>query len=427
LLKIVDSRTTTIFVAAMISTTVILLGSATTTIIHRSYAQYNNNDLPTVREMISSFSFIPLASHTTAGPTPATSNVTQSSTNQTTSNSNNTFLTYTNSAYGIKVQYPSTWTRSANQSSNEIVRFISPPGTVPVSLNIIVKPGLSQSIPLQLYVNAGIDILKKSIPNFDLISSNATTLGGVPAEKMVYTGNLPSGLKLKLIQSFAIKDTTGYIVTSGTLPDDFTSYLPTVQKMISSFSFIPITIPLSTSNETAPSISTANQTGAMNFTPASAANFETAKAQYLSAWNHTTFHSGFDTFIQEDSDRGYGIYVTHPPVFRPGETVVLYDEPVGYGFKPVIDEQGNTLNQMNFTADITIAGSNGTELASIPDIPAGLLDSHNKNTEMYLTLKVTQTSPFPVGDYKITYTVKDGSTGKSFQIVKPVKIANIVS
>jgi hypothetical protein len=418
----VHSRTITIFVAAMISTTVILLGTSTT--IHRSYAQYNNN----IQEMVSSFSFIPLTtSHTTAGPTPATSNVTLSSTNQTTSNSNNTFLTYKNSAYGIKIQYPSSWTRSANQSSNEIVRFISPPGTVPVSLNIIVKPGLSQSIPLQLYINAGIDILKKSLSNFDLISSNATTLGGVPAEKMVYTANLPSGLKLKFIQSFAIKDTTGYIVTSGTLPDDFTNYLPTVQKMISSFSFVPITTPLSTSNESVPEASSANQAGAMNSTQASAANFEAAKAQYLSAWNHTTFHSGFDTFIQEDSDRGYGMYVTHPAVFKPGETIVMYIEPVGYGFKPVIDEQGNTLNQINLTANITVAGSNGTELASIPDIPAGLLNSHNKNTEMYLTLKVIQSSPFPVGDYKITYTVKDGSTGKSFQIVKPVKIANIVS
>ena len=98
--------------------------------------------------------------------------------------------------------------------------------------------------------------------------------------------------------------------------------------MISSFSFVPTTSALSTSNETAPTASTANQTGVMNSTQASAANFESAKAQYLSAWNHTTFHSGVDTFIQEDSDRGYGIYVTHPPVFKPGETIVLYIEPV---------------------------------------------------------------------------------------------------
>lgn len=134
---------------------------------------------------------------------------------------------------------------------------MSPPGTVPVSLGIIVRTGASQLIPLQVYVNAGIDVLKKIFSGFNLISSNATTLGGVPAQKMVYTANLPSGLKLEFLQLFAIKDNTSYVVTSGTLPGNFATYLPTVQKMISSFSFTPPTTPLSSSNETVPA---SNQT-----------------------------------------------------------------------------------------------------------------------------------------------------------------------
>ena len=46
---------------------------------------------------------------------------------------------------------------------------------------------------------------------------------------------------------------------------------------------------------------------------------------------------------------------------------------------------------------------------------------------MFMTLRVDQNSPFPVGDYKIKYNIKDGSTGKSFQIVKSVKVANTVT
>ncbi len=393
--------------------------------------------IPIVQQMVNSFALQNAATTATTANTTSTNqpggqtlNQTALSTNQTTSNGSSTFLTYENSNYGIKIQYPSTWTkvRPANQSSNDIVRFISPPGTTPLSFDIIVSTGsISPLIPLQLYANAGIALLKNSFLDFNLISSNATTLGGVPAQKMIYTASLPSGLTLKFLQFFAIKDSTSYIITSGTLPADFATYLPTIQKMASSFTFVPTSSALSTSNETVPNASTANQTGVTNSTQPSAANFESAKAQYLSAWNHTTFHSGLDTFIQEDSERGYGIYVTHPPVYKPGDTIVLYVEPVGYGFKQVVDQQGNTLNQINLTADITIAGSNGTQLASIPDIPAGLITSHNKNTELFLTLKVTQSSPFPVGDYKIIYTVKDGSTGKSFQIIKSVKIANIVA
>jgi hypothetical protein len=117
----------------------------------------------------------------------------------------------------------------------------------------------------------------------------------------------------------------------------------------------------------------------------------------------------------------------HPFVYKPGESIILYLEPVGYGFKQVVDQQGNTLNQINLTADMIISGSNGTQLTSIKDLPALSINSHNKNTEMFLTLKVDQQTPFPVGDYKITYIIKDGSSGKSFQLVKPVKVANVVS
>ncbi len=33
------------------------------------------------------------------------------------------------------------------------------------------------------------------------------------------------------------------------------------------------------------------------------------------------------------------------------------------------------------------------------------------NTEMFLTLKVDQKTPSTIGDHKITYIVKDGSSG----------------
>jgi hypothetical protein len=138
-------------------------------------------------------------------------------------------------------------------------------------------------------------------------------------------------------------------------------------------------------------------------------------------------HSTFDTFVEQGSASGYGVYVQHPNVFKPGDSMVLYVEPVGFAHKPVIDDKGNTLYQINLTADIIISDNNGTQLAALIDLPAGLINSHHKNTEMFLTLKVDQKTPFPIGDYKITYIVKDGSSGESFQIVKPIKIANFVS
>jgi hypothetical protein len=95
-----------------------------------------------------------------------------------TNNSSTNFLTYSNSTYGIKIQYPSSWPteESHNQSSNDIVKFSSPSETTPASLNIIGgKPAL-QSIPLQLYINASIYVLRQSFNNFRLIASAVPNL-----------------------------------------------------------------------------------------------------------------------------------------------------------------------------------------------------------------------------------------------------------
>jgi hypothetical protein len=160
------------------------------------------------------------------------------------------------------------------------------------------------------------------------------------------------------------------------------------------------------------------------------AELQTARQQYLSAWNNTAFSSLFDVFIAEGSHLGYGIYREHVPanVFRPGETIVLYVEPVGFGHQPIIDastqDGGNnnstattrTLYLMNMTADYIISDSNGTDLATID------LISHRQNTEFSLTLTLSQEEPFPVSDYIVTYVVRDQVTGQSFQIDKRITI-----
>jgi hypothetical protein len=167
------------------------------------------------------------------------------------------------------------------------------------------------------------------------------------------------------------------------------------------------------------------------------AELQAARQQYLSAWNNTAFSSLFDVFIAEGSHLGYGIYREHVPanVFRPGETIVLYVEPVGFGHQPITDastqDGGNNnstaattriLYLMNMTADYIISDSNGTELATIEDLPAANLISHRQNTEFSLTLTLSQEEPFPVGDYMVTYIVHDQLTGQSFQIDKRITI-----
>jgi hypothetical protein len=164
-------------------------------------------------------------------------------------------------------------------------------------------------------------------------------------------------------------------------------------------------------------------------------NLEAARQQYLLAWNNTAFSSQFDVFIQEGSVLGYGVYREHVPtnVFRPGETIVLYVEPVGFGHKPIndISQDGGsntttrTLYLVNMTADIIISDSAGSELLTIKDVPVGSLLSHRQNTELFLTLRLTQNQQsLPVGDYVITYVIHDQVSRETFQIEKRITIAD---
>jgi hypothetical protein len=93
-----------------------------------------------------------------------------------------------------------------------------------------------------------------------------------------------------------------------------------------------------------------------------------------------------------------------------------------------VDAEGNILYSFNFTATITISDNQGNTL--MEPIRARFdepLNSHNKVTEAFLPITFTLEQPLPVGQYTITYNITDGASGKSFQVVKDIRVAEIVS
>jgi hypothetical protein len=151
-------------------------------------------------------------------------------------------------------------------------------------------------------------------------------------------------------------------------------------------------------------------------------NLDVAKEQYLTVWNQTEFNIAFSTYVEPESATAYGIYEEHGNIFRPGETIVLYIEPVAFGHGQILDDEGNAQYLMNFTADFLIADANGNELLAFEDVPLGSIVSYRQNTELFLELTITQDQPFPVGDYMITYIIHDQVSGESLEIDKRITI-----
>jgi len=152
--------------------------------------------------------------------------------------------------------------------------------------------------------------------------------------------------------------------------------------------------------------------------------FIKAREQYLRSWEQSNFSSEFATFVIPNSVNGYGIYDEHRSnIFKPGEPIVLYVEPIGFTHKKLTDDSGNALYNVKLIPSVIISSKIDNKSASI-DFPQFAFTSHRKNTEAELTITVTQNTPIPEGEYKILYTIKDAQSNKSFDIIKKVVISN---
>lgn len=136
-----------------------------------------------------------------------------------------------------------------------------------------------------------------------------------------------------------------------------------------------------------------------------------------------TFRSAFDTFVDSDP-QGFGVYDERDSsTFSPGEAIILYIEPVGFEYGTTTEEGDESLNTINFSADFVISDAEGNVLTGQQGLPVSEIISHHQNKEVFIPFTISQTTPFPAGDYVITYTIHDSNSGNSFDIVKEITIS----
>jgi hypothetical protein len=191
----------------------------------------------------------------------------------TTTNSSH-FITYENSTYGIRMQYPSNWqkieteeiSKGNNDNDKPIVEF-KLPSSIGANLvhkndqatfiilihklppqNMISKiissfdSGRSQEISFEAFVFSHLTNLLTKLPDFHLIKSESggTALrDNTPAHKLVYTyrgGGEKGNNVIKDMEILAVKDDEGYIIRYLAQEPIFFDYLPYIQEIAKSFS-----------------------------------------------------------------------------------------------------------------------------------------------------------------------------------------------
>jgi eukaryotic-like serine/threonine-protein kinase len=151
------------------------------------------------------------------------------------------FSTYKNTTHGIEIQYPSDWVimeqgKSPFVMSPDVITLLSPNNnnsskTIPATFRVSVQ---NVNVTLDDYTNKTVGLIVENTPGAKIIESKTTTLAGIPAHKVL--GMFKQEDKdINVIDEWAIKNEQLYRITFYSEQGSYSSYLPTVQKMIDSF------------------------------------------------------------------------------------------------------------------------------------------------------------------------------------------------
>jgi hypothetical protein len=138
------------------------------------------------------------------------------------------FTTYENPKFGIRLQYPSDWGRLdlsflGASADIDFYPLNDTSGTKDVRIQVKALP--LQNMTLEQYTNTQINSVEGQI-----LESNATTLGNLPAHEIVFTN-----IGLKTLQVWTLKDDKVYTITYVAEEDDYENELQIAQRIIESF------------------------------------------------------------------------------------------------------------------------------------------------------------------------------------------------
>jgi hypothetical protein len=120
-----------------------------------------------------------------------------------------------------------------------------------------------------------------------------------------------------------------------------------------------------------------------------------------------------------DEVKGFGNYTPHASgAFKPGDTLLIYLEPIGYAFTPDGD-----IFKVAIAADIEVHTPGGLILAKSADFGRLEWSARSRTREVHATLKLPLPRLKP-GDYQLVVTLRDQGSPKTATVTLPFAIAS---
>jgi hypothetical protein len=182
---------------------------------------------------------VALAQKSSNSTSNRTTSTTTTTTNKTATNAG--FLTYENTTLGMKIQYPSNWTK---QASGRGVTFLVPLGkdNFLAKLNASALVGFPTNMTIKAMADRVIGSYRHFLPGFQMQSytGNITLAGNNNAVKLVYTYTDSKNNKFSGTDTATTKNNKLYVIQYYyyTKSPKQQNYSQTLQKMVDSFQII---------------------------------------------------------------------------------------------------------------------------------------------------------------------------------------------
>lgn len=142
-----------------------------------------------------------------------------------------------------------------------------------------------------------------------------------------------------------------------------------------------------------------------------------AEQQVAAIWAETPLT--FRKTLFATSIEAYGVYTEKSgTIFAPGEQLVVYAEPVGYGYKPGADGT----NTFGFNFDLVVKTEDGEIVAGKDNFASFELVSKTQNREFLVSLTLSLNEA-PPGNYILQYLAHDIASDETASISMPFTIS----
>lgn len=145
------------------------------------------------------------------------------------------FLLYSNSKFGISLEYPSNWIKEDGSEAGKfdvgLVAFDPPRGSQYIA--IIVEDLRPDPLTLEEYTESMISSAKNQVKDINFLESKSTTFAGNAGYKIIITGE-SRGVKFRDMMTWTVKNGIAYDFNYRAQPDNYEEFIAVAEKMAAS-------------------------------------------------------------------------------------------------------------------------------------------------------------------------------------------------